>query len=192
MCIGCKLYHSHVTTSIFDIDSSFYRLVVSLCRMAESTAAAPSTAAVPSGLPLIIQLPGSSESRVLRVRHDAFVDDVIDAILSKFKALEGYKLDQLELFKLSDDGSGLIRLEPSHKLKDAGLLTTGEQEHKLVVELKAAAHAPASSTTGKCPHSIVFPSVVRSSLTWSLCFVSPLLWLLVQEVEAVVAVAGTC
>jgi hypothetical protein len=48
------------------------------------------------------------------------------------------------------------------------------------------------SAQGKCPHSIVFPSVARSSLTWSLCFVSPLLWLLVQEVEAVVAVAGTC
>ncbi len=40
-----------------------------------------------------------------------------------------------------------------------------------------------SSTTGKCPHSIVFPSIARSSLTWSQCFVSPLLWLLVQEVQ---------
>jgi hypothetical protein len=30
-----------------------------------------------------------------------------------------------------------------------------------------------SSTTGKCPHSIVFPSVARSSLTCSRCFVSP-------------------
>jgi hypothetical protein len=46
-----------------------------------------------------------------------------------------------------------------------------------VVELKAAAHAPAASTSGKCPHNIVFPSVARSSLTWSLCCVSAV-WLL--------------
>ena len=42
-----------------------------------------------------------------------------------------------------------------------------------------------SSATGKCPHSIVFPSVARSSLTWSRCFVCPLLWLLVQGARQV-------
>ncbi len=36
---------------------------------------------------------------------------------------------------------------------------------------KPAAAPP--STTGKCPHSIIAPSVARSSLTWSRCFVSP-------------------
>jgi hypothetical protein len=30
------------------------------------------------------------------------------------------------------------------------------------------------SAQGKWPHSIVFPSVARSSLTWSLCFMCPL------------------
>ena len=47
--------------------------------------------------------------------------------------------------------------------------------------LKSAAP---SSATGKYPHSIVFPSVARSSLTWSRCFVSPLSWLPVQGVVA--------
>jgi hypothetical protein len=43
-----------------------------------------------------------------------------------------------------------------------------------VGRLKSDAQPPApSSTTGKCPRSIVFPSVARSSLTWSRCFVSP-------------------
>jgi hypothetical protein len=42
---------------------------------------------------------------------------------------------------------------------------------------------PPPSTTGKCPHSIVFPPVARSSLTWSRCFVSPLVWVLVQGMK---------
>jgi hypothetical protein len=40
--------------------------------------------------------------------------------------------------------------------------------------LLALVEAAPSSATGKCPHSIGFPSVARSSLTWSRCFVCPL------------------
>jgi hypothetical protein len=55
-------------------------------------------------------------------------------------------------------------------------------DYILVVLLQQAAP---SSTTGKCLHSIAFPSVARSSLTWScaLCVRCVALW---QGAEAVV------
>jgi hypothetical protein len=42
-----------------------------------------------------------------------------------------------------------------------------------ILHSNAPAAAP-SSAPGQCPHSMVFPSVARSSLTWSRCFVAPL------------------
>jgi hypothetical protein len=60
--------------------------------------------------------------------------------------------------------------------------TITANDYILVVQLQQAAP---SSTTGKCPNSIVLPSVARSSLTWSLCFVAPLC-MHVQEVHKVV------
>jgi hypothetical protein len=70
------------------------------------------------------------------------------------------------------------RLLPAHTMEEAGV-SPGDWLLAVVTSKSAAS----SSATGKCPHSIVFPSVARSSLTWSRCFVSPLLWLLVQEVQ---------
>jgi hypothetical protein len=158
------VYSKSVSTN--DNNPSFYCSVALLCRMAESSA---STAAVPSELVLFILLPGSSIFQMARVSQAEFVGDVIDAIIVKFKL--NAPPQQLRLFKVGDDGSCGTSLLPTQTLKEAGLLAKGPI--KLVVELQAAAHAPTSSTTGKCPpptHNIVFPSVARSLLTWSRCF----------------------
>ncbi len=53
-------------------------------------------------------------------------------------------------------------LDGSHVIEEGSLLLVIGREET----------AP-PSTTGKCPHSIVAPSVARSSLMWSRCFVSP-------------------
>lgn len=92
---------------------------------------------MPSGpVTLFIQLPGIAEPKLLRAQWSDYPDDVIDTIITKFKQrFSGVEPDQLHLFKLGDDGSSRILLEPMQTLADAGLFTGTGGTVKLLVEL---------------------------------------------------------
>jgi len=76
---------------------------------------------VPGGrIPLSIQLPGILMPQGLHV-EGKFVWEVIDAILAKFKQLEGIKPDQVRLFKLGDDDSSRTLLDSTKTLGEAGI-----------------------------------------------------------------------
>ncbi len=83
---------------------------------------------------LSIQLPGVMMPQLL-LTEGQYVGQVIDAIIAKFKDLEGIKADQVQLFNL--DGSSQTPLNPTHLLSAAGLVTGTSLVVKLTVTAQA-------------------------------------------------------
>ncbi len=141
--------------------------------MAESSAAAASTAASTAASAKVwLRIAGQGSAAQFEgpTNVGLFLNAVVDAKHGLFRDfLRAYRVPEAheaaaEAAKNETDAekAGTPLLPKSDRLN--------ANDYILLVQLQQAAP---SSATGKCPYSIVFPSVARSSLTWSRCFVSP-------------------
>lgn len=87
--------------------------------------------------PLCIRLPGFSTAVLLRPQWESmeYVGDLVEAIISRFKKLEGFKTDELQLFKL--DGTSRTLLDATQTLSDAGVGAGTTLSVELVVAVRA-------------------------------------------------------
>ncbi len=149
--------------------------------MAESSAAAASTAAatVEADVLVVVAAGDAGTLRTLRVASH------VGTFMEGFETANSWNSSYTVVYRVEssirEDVQQLENakeLEALRKAKKDKFTKLGAdmtvQPKDLLVIVGAPIQPPApSSTTGKCPHSIVFPSVARSSLTWSRCFVSP-------------------
>lgn len=72
-------------------------------------------------IPLSILLPGKSTAMLLRSPYEnvQYVGDLIKTVIAEFKRLEGFKADELQLFKI--DGSSRTLLTALQTLSEAGV-----------------------------------------------------------------------
>jgi hypothetical protein len=143
--------------------------------MAESSAAAASTAAVPGEVTVSLRIAGRGSAAQFEgpTNVGLFLNAVVDAKPGLFRDfLRAYRVPcTREKLAIAETAKSEADAERAGELLLPRVDAIAAGDYILVVLLQQAAP---SSTTGKCPHSIVFPSVARSSLTWSLCFMCPL------------------
>ncbi len=142
--------------------------------MAESSAAAASTAGVPSEVTVSLRIAGRGSAAQFEGPTDVglFLNAVVDAKAGLFRDfLRAYRVPR-EIAKLraTEKADTDAKAEEVGELLVPSVDTISANDYILLVQVQPPAP---SSATGKCPYSIVFPSVARSSLTWSRCFVSP-------------------
>jgi hypothetical protein len=90
-----------------------------------------------ASIPLSIQLPDVPEPQFLLAEGE-YVGQVVDAINAKFNRLKGVTAEQVQLYKLGDDGTGSrTPLHPMQTLSEAGIISGT----KLVLELTAVTTA---------------------------------------------------
>jgi hypothetical protein len=146
-----------------------------LCRMAESSAAAASTAAVPSEVtvPLKVKWGGGGVAQTMKLSPTLTVGDLATKVVAYFDL----QPRSLALFVFYDEEQKSRARTAAIMTADAAIALGGKELRNDEVLIGAIGatwllavgtpQAAPSSTTGKCAHSIVFPSVARSSLTWS-------------------------
>ena len=147
--------------------------------MAENSAAAASTAAVPAKITTTVKLVGVKGAAPTGFEHDygdtvGVLAGMIGAQWKHFVQSGTVHLHEVPDSKKRAAKSAFIRNEEDARTNygagdaiDPEESLTANSFLLAIGNLTPAAAPPAAS--GTCPHSIVFPSVARSSLTWSRC-----------------------
>jgi hypothetical protein len=136
----------------------------------------------------LVGVPGAAPTGFKHVRGE-LAGVLADMVGTKFMHL--VTVGTVSLYRVTDEKkeaaeTAFIKDEADAKAKYGATRVKAEEAltaNSWLLAVGTLQQAAPSSTTGKCPHIIVVPTVARSSLTWSRCFVCPLCGCFVQGAQ---------